>query len=351
MLKLVAMGGRRIDLNSADLSVILQETVLDTRKAEVLIDARPFWDYSELRMLPGFGKKTLLKLADVATVVPPQPIDINLCSAADLQSIPGVGTVLARRIVTNRPYDSLEDVALVKGVSTNVMHVLRQRSVVIIAANNNLTESDWSNTSALDINNCDKELLLQLRGVGPRIAERIVSGRPFDYIDDLRDVKGVGASLFEKLDDLCVVSSRVVPDMQAEFVEEDTWFAEGDFEAQIIECLDLLDIGEAGQLLAAALGMHAVIRREFRVMRGEGSAVRPHYARRDFPGDRGQILAHTAIGQGRDFIDQAGHYIAVFVVMRQRLDNHRRRFDVLGAARQERVQDRGRLPINYVDVA
>ena len=224
------MGGRRIDLNSADLSVILQETVLDTRKAEVLIDARPFWDYSELRMLPGFGKKTLLKLADAATVVPPQPININMCSAADLQSIPGVGTVLARRIVEDRTYDSLEDVALVKGVSTNVMHVLRQRSVVVIEDNNNLTESDWSNTSALDINNCDKELLLQLRGVGPKIAERIVSDRPFDYIDDLRDVKGVGASLFEKLDNLCVVSSRVVHDMQAEFVEEDTWFAEGDFE-------------------------------------------------------------------------------------------------------------------------
>jgi len=230
MLKLVTMGGRRIDLNLADLSVILQETVLDTRKAEVLIDARPFWDYSELRMLPGFGKKTLLKLADVATVVPPQPININMCSVADLQSIPGIGAVLARRIVTNRPHDSLEDVALVKGVSTNVMHVLRQRSVVIIAANNNLAESDWSNTSALDINNCDKELLLQLRGVGPKIAENIVSGRPFDYIDDLRDVKGVGASLFEKLDNLCVVSSTVVHDMQAEFVEEDTWFAEGDFE-------------------------------------------------------------------------------------------------------------------------
>ena len=230
MLKLVAMGGRRIDLNSADLSVILQETVLDTRKAEVLIEARPFWDYSELRMLPGFGKKTLQKLADVATVVPPQPIDINLCSAADLQSIPGVGTVLARRIVEERPYGGLEDVALVKGVSTNVMHVLRQRSAVIIAANNNLTESDWSNTSALDINNCDKELLLQLRGVGPKLAERIVSSRPFEYIDDLREVKGIGASLFEKLDSLCIVSSTVAQDMQAEFVEEDTWFSEAVFE-------------------------------------------------------------------------------------------------------------------------
>ena len=225
------MGGGRIDLNSADLSVILQETVLDTRKAEVLIDARPFWDYSELRMLPGFGKKTLLKLSDVATVVPPQPININTCSSADLQSIPGVGTVLARRIVEERPYDSLEDVVLVKGVSTNVMHVLRQRSVAVIAANDNLTESDWSNITTIDINNCDEQLLLQLPGVGPKIADRIVSGRPFDYIDDLREIKGIGANLFDKLHDLCIVSSTVTQDTQAEFVEEDSWFSEGVFES------------------------------------------------------------------------------------------------------------------------
>lgn len=231
MLKLVSMDGGRIDLNSADLSVILQETVLDTRKAEVLIDARPFWDYSELRMLPGFGKKTLLKLADVATVVPPQPININTCSSADLQSIPGVGTVLARRIVEERPYDSLEDVVLVKGVSTNVMHVLRQRSVAVIAANDNLTESDWSNITTIDINNCDEQLLLQLPGVGPKIADRIVSGRPFDYIDDLREIKGIGANLFDKLHDLCIVSSTVTQDTQAEFVEEDSWFSEGVFES------------------------------------------------------------------------------------------------------------------------
>ena len=235
MLKLVAMGGGRIDLNSADLSVILQETVLDTRKAEVLIDARPFWDYSELRMLPGFGKKTLLKLSDVATVVPPQPININTCSSADLQSIPGVGTVLARRIVEERPYDSLDDVVLVKGVSTNVMHVLRQRSVAVIASNDNLTESDWSNITTIDINNCDEQLLLQLPGVGPKIADRIVSGRPFDYIDDLREIKGIGANLFDKLHDLCIVSSTVTQDTQAEFVEEDSWFSEGVFESPSFE--------------------------------------------------------------------------------------------------------------------
>ena len=56
------MDGRRIDLNSADLTTLLRETELDVRKAEVLVNARPFWDDSELRMLPGFGKKTLQNL-------------------------------------------------------------------------------------------------------------------------------------------------------------------------------------------------------------------------------------------------------------------------------------------------
>ena len=221
------MDGLRINLNSAGLSVILQETALDARKAEILIDARPFWDYSELRMLPGFGKKTLLKLADVATVVPPQPININMCSAEDLQSIPGVGIVLARRIVAERPYGSLEDVALVKGISTTVMHVLRQRSVAVIAIHDNNAESVWSNTVPMDINICDEELLLQLPGVGPKLARRIVSRRPLDHIDDLREVKGIGATQFEKLSSLCEVSATVAQGMQADFVEDDTWFSEG----------------------------------------------------------------------------------------------------------------------------
>lgn len=224
------MDGRRIDLNSAGLSVILRETALDARKAEILIDARPFWDYSELRMLPGFGKKTLLKLADVATVVLPQPININMCSAEDLQSIPGVGIVLARRIVAERPYDSLEDVKLVKGISTSVMHVLRQRSVAVVTTHDNARESVWSSTAPLDINTCDEELLLQLPGVGPKLVSRIVSRRPLDYIDDLREVKGIGANLFEKLGKLCEVSTTRTQGMQAEFVEDDTWFSEGVFE-------------------------------------------------------------------------------------------------------------------------
>ena len=55
----------------------------------------------------------------------------------------------------------------------------------------------------LDINAASAEELLQLPGVGPGLARRIVEYRrqngPFESVDDLQNVSGVGPSKFEKL--------------------------------------------------------------------------------------------------------------------------------------------------------
>lgn len=51
---------------------------------------------------------------------PPRPIDINRADATDLQALPGVGPVLARRIVAHReahgPFDGPADLLQVPGV-------------------------------------------------------------------------------------------------------------------------------------------------------------------------------------------------------------------------------------------
>jgi competence protein ComEA len=51
---------------------------------------------------------------------PPRPIDINRAGATDLQALPGVGPVLARRIVTHRethgPFRDPADLLQVPGV-------------------------------------------------------------------------------------------------------------------------------------------------------------------------------------------------------------------------------------------
>jgi competence protein ComEA len=51
----------------------------------------------------------------------------------------------------------------------------------------------------LDVNTAPLAELLNLPGVGPVTAQRIIEARPFNSADDLRDVKGVGPKKFEKL--------------------------------------------------------------------------------------------------------------------------------------------------------
>jgi competence protein ComEA len=57
-------------------------------------------------------------------------IDANHASVAELASLPGVGPVLARRIVEARPFASVEDVARVKGIGQRRLARLRARLLV-----------------------------------------------------------------------------------------------------------------------------------------------------------------------------------------------------------------------------
>lgn len=54
-------------------------------------------------------------------------LDVNEADAADLQSLPGVGPVLARRIVEGRPYDDVEALRAVRGVGPVTLARIRPR--------------------------------------------------------------------------------------------------------------------------------------------------------------------------------------------------------------------------------
>jgi len=60
------------------------------------------------------------RLAPLKSAPPPQPVDVNRASEEELRALPGVGAVLAARIVEARerdgPFASLEDLRRVKGM-------------------------------------------------------------------------------------------------------------------------------------------------------------------------------------------------------------------------------------------
>ena len=74
----------------------------------------------------------------------------------------------------------------------------------------NQIESTAVAVEKIDINNADITVLSELPGVGPKTAERIDAYRqnngPFESVDDLINVKGIGPAKFEKLKSLVTVS-------------------------------------------------------------------------------------------------------------------------------------------------
>ncbi len=63
----------------------------------------------------------------------------------------------------------------------------------------------------ININTASKKELVTLKGVGNKIADRIIEYRkahPFKTIEDLMNVKGIGQKLFAKIKDLITVKDK-----------------------------------------------------------------------------------------------------------------------------------------------
>jgi competence protein ComEA len=76
---------------------------------------------------------------DVAVIAPtfadgPSLVDINASSAEELQRLPGIGPVLAERIVTYRvehgPFGSVEELIAVNGIGEHTVDGLRDQATV-----------------------------------------------------------------------------------------------------------------------------------------------------------------------------------------------------------------------------
>ena len=82
----------------------------------------------------------------------------------------------------------------------NPLQILHDRDVIYIPRKKAETEE-----RRLSINTASTEQLSTLPGIGPAMAERIISFRTenglFQTLEDLQKVKGIGPRLFEKLKD------------------------------------------------------------------------------------------------------------------------------------------------------
>ncbi len=57
----------------------------------------------------------------------------------------------------------------------------------------------------IDLNDANAEMLESLKGIGPGLSKRIIAGRPYQSVDDLIKVKGIGKKTLEKLRPFLVI--------------------------------------------------------------------------------------------------------------------------------------------------
>lgn len=62
--------------------------------------------------------------------------------------------------------------------------------------------------TAIDLNRADAAVLMQTPGIGIRLAERIIEHRPYESVDDLKKVPGIGPVTFETIRPYLFVGGR-----------------------------------------------------------------------------------------------------------------------------------------------
>ncbi len=130
-----------IDLNKASEKDLEKLPMIGPVKARAIVDYRskngPFRSVEDLVRVSGIGEKTLNRIrayvkvsgtntsVESANFEKSEKINVNTASVEELEKLPGIGEVKAKRIVENRPYRRPEDLLRVPGIGKKTLEKIR----------------------------------------------------------------------------------------------------------------------------------------------------------------------------------------------------------------------------------
>jgi len=134
-------------------------------------------------------------------------IDLNTATPKELESLKGVGTVTANKIIAARPYRSVDELSRA-GLSAKQIAAIKPLVTVSATPVAKAPRSAPAVAAAgpVDLNTASEKDLEALKGVGPATAKKIIAGRPYRTTDDLSKA-GLSAKQIAEVKPFVVVAA------------------------------------------------------------------------------------------------------------------------------------------------
>jgi competence protein ComEA len=176
-----------------------------------------------------------------APAAPGTPVDLNTADLKALEALPGVGPATAKKIMAARPFQSVDDLSKIKGMTKTKIAALKDKVTVGAApfaapVAKPAPEAPAAPTTPaaaipapaqpgaakpqpaagtkekqevpklapgerININTASLEDLDKLPDVGPVKAKAIIEGRPYKLPEDIMKVKGIKEGIYNKIKD------------------------------------------------------------------------------------------------------------------------------------------------------